>query len=148
MIKLLLRDLGPRTASEIKEELSDLVIPAADWNRWWQTARTKIKKDTKIASPKELKDPFVLRTEEVPHEISLHKALEKKPGVHATIQMVYNFIRDFPETLKNQEFRSSLELAAITYGQQRIGVGVNHLSNAHLSSRNPGANSIVFFYAF
>lgn len=110
IIKLLLKDLGPKTASEIKEELCDLVIPAEDWNRWWQTARTKIKKDTKIASPKELKDPFVLRTEDVPHEVSLHKALEKKPGVHATIQMVYNFIRDFPETLKNQEFRASLEL--------------------------------------
>ncbi len=109
IIKLLLRDLGPKTASEIKEELSDLVIPIEDWNRWWQTARTKIKKDTKIASPKELKDPFVLRTEEVPHEVGLHKALEKKPGVHATIQMVYNFLRDFPETLKNQEFRASLE---------------------------------------
>jgi transcription elongation factor GreA-like protein/transcription elongation GreA/GreB family factor len=109
IIKLLLRDLGPKTASEIKDELCDLVIPAADWNRWWQTARTKIKKDTKIASPKELKDPFVLRTEDVPHEVGLHKALEKKPGVHATIQMVYNFLRDFPETLKNQEFRSSLE---------------------------------------
>jgi lipid A 3-O-deacylase len=46
------------------------------------------------------------------------------------------------------EFRSSLELAAVVYKQQRIGVGVNHLSNAHLSSRNPGANSIVFYYAF
>lgn len=109
VIKLLLQDLGPKTAAEIKDELCDLVIPAADWNRWWQTTRTKIKKDTKIASPKELKDPFVLRTEDVPHEVSLYKALENKPGVHATIQMVYNFLRDFPETLKNQEFRTSLE---------------------------------------
>ncbi len=109
VIRLLLRDLGPKTASEIKEELSDLVIPADDWNRWWQTARTKIKKDTKIASPKELKDPFELRKEDMPHEVGLYKALENKPGVHATIQMVYNFLRDFPETLKNPEFRTSLE---------------------------------------
>ncbi len=109
IIRLLLRDLGPKTAAEIKEELCDLVIPAADWNRWWQTARSKIKKDTKIESPKELKDPFRLRAEEVPHELALHKALETKPSVHATIQMVYTFLRDFPETLKNQEFRSSIE---------------------------------------
>jgi transcription elongation factor GreA-like protein/transcription elongation GreA/GreB family factor len=109
VIRLLLRDLGPKTAAEIKEELCDLVIPAADWNRWWQTARAKIKKDTKIESPKELKDAFHLRAEDVPHEVTLHKALETKPSVHATIQMVYTFLRDFPETLKNHEFRASLE---------------------------------------
>ena len=109
IIRLLLRDLGPKTASEIKDELSELVIPPADWNRWWQTARAKIKKDTKIESPKDLKEPFRLRSEDVPHEMALHKALEGKPSVNATVQMVYTFLRDFPETLKNQEFKASLE---------------------------------------
>jgi transcription elongation factor GreA-like protein/transcription elongation GreA/GreB family factor len=108
-IRLMLRDLGPRTAAEIKEELCDLVIPTDDWNRWWQTARAKLKKDTKIECPKELKDPFRLLAEEVPHEVALHKALEAKPSVNATIQMVYTFLRDFPETLKNGEFKASLE---------------------------------------
>lgn len=109
IIRLLLRDLGPKTAAEIKEELADLVIPVDSWNRWWQTARSKLKKDTKIECPKELKDPFRLLEEEVPHEVALHKALEAKPGVNATIQMVYSFLRDFPETLKNNEFKASLE---------------------------------------
>ncbi|MBU6447109.1 MAG: transcript cleavage factor, partial [Verrucomicrobia bacterium] len=109
LIRLLLKDLGPKTAAEIKEELSDLVIPGEDWNRWWQTARSKLKKDTKIECPKELKDPFRLLEEEVPHEVALHKALEAKPEVNATIQMVYTFLRDFPETLKNAEFKASLE---------------------------------------
>ncbi len=108
-IRLLLRDLGPKTAAEIKEELADLVIPTDDWNRWWQTARAKLKKDTKIECPKELKDPFKLLAEDVPHEVALHKALETKPSVNATIQMVYTFLRDFPETLKNAEFKASLE---------------------------------------
>lgn len=109
VIRLLLRDLGPKTAADIKNELCDLVIPAADWNRWWQTARAKVKKDTKIESPKELKEPFRLREKDEPHEVAFHKALETKPDVNATIQMVYTFLRDFPETLKNQEFKSSLE---------------------------------------
>jgi transcription elongation factor GreA-like protein/transcription elongation GreA/GreB family factor len=109
IIRLLLKDLGPKTAAEIKEELADLVIPSEDWNRWWQTARAKLKKDTKIECPKEAKDPFRLLTEEVPHEVALHKALEAKPGVNATIQMVYAFLRDFPETLKNGEFKTSLQ---------------------------------------
>ena len=109
IVRLLLRDLGPKTAAEIKEELADLVIPTEDWNRWWQTARAKLKKDTKIECPKELKNPFRLLEEEVPHEVALHKALETKPSVNATIQMVYTFLRDFPETLKNAEFKASLE---------------------------------------
>lgn len=109
VLRLLLRDLGPKTAVEIKEEMEDLVIPEDDWHRWWQTARTKLKKDTMIESPKDLKEPFKLRAKEEPHEIALHKALETKPGVHATIQMVYAFLRDHPETIKNQEFKTSLE---------------------------------------
>lgn len=109
VIRLLLRDLGPKTAAEIKDELSDLVIPAEDWNRWWQTARFRMKKDTKIETPKEQKDPFRLREEELPHEVALHQALESKPSIQATIQMVYTFLRDFSETLKNKEFKASLE---------------------------------------
>ncbi len=109
IIHLLLHDLGPKTAAEIKEELYELVIPTSEWNRWWQTTRTKLKKDTKIESPKDLKDPFILREKELPHEVAFHQALEAKPGVNATIQMIHVFIRDFPEVLKNAEFKSSLE---------------------------------------
>lgn len=108
VIRQLLHDLGPKNAAEIKEEMIDLVIPAEEWNRWWQSARTKLKKDTKIACPKELKDPFHLREKELPHEMAFHKALEENPGVHSTIHMTYTFLRDFPETLKNGEFKASL----------------------------------------
>lgn len=120
VIRMLLRDLGPKTASEIKEELCELVIPTQDWNRWWQTARGRLKKDTKIESPKDLKEPFILRAEEMPHEVSLHKALDAKPGVSATIQMVYTFLRDFPETLRNQEFKISLQARMKELMEQEI----------------------------
>ena len=43
-LRLFLRDMGPRSAAEIKEEFLDLVIPEADWAKWWQSARTKLKK--------------------------------------------------------------------------------------------------------
>ncbi len=109
VIHLLLKDLGPKTTQEIKEELCELVIPSEQWNRWWQNTRAKLKKDTKVQSPKESKGTFFLREEELPHEVLFYKALEKKPSVEETIQMVYTFLRDFPETLKNQEFKKSLE---------------------------------------
>ncbi|MCB1110122.1 MAG: GreA/GreB family elongation factor [Chlamydiia bacterium] len=109
VIHCLLRDLGPSTAAEIKDELCELVIPADEWARWWQTARAKIKKDTMVETPQDIRKPFKLRETEVAHEDRLHKALEKKPDASTLIHMIYSFLRDFPQTIKNEEFRKNLE---------------------------------------
>lgn len=107
-IHLLLRDLGEKTAGEIKDELCDLVIPENEWARWWQTTRTRLKKDTLIEIPEHLRGAFRLRREEVTHEERLVKALEKSPNADTLIEMIYSFMRDFPGALKNEEFKSSL----------------------------------------
>lgn len=109
VIRMLLRDLGPKTAAEIKDELCDLVIPVAEWTRWWQTARAKIKKDTMIETPEDIRDPFRLRKSELSHEEKLRQVLETKPDANTLIQMVYTFMRDFPETLKNNDFKATLQ---------------------------------------
>lgn len=110
LIKMLLKDLGPRSAAEIKEELCELVIPEEEWTKWWQATRAKVKKDTTIEVPEDLKEPFRLRDVEVGHEERLYKALEKKPTIEELIQVVYTFLRDFSSTLKNEEFKSSLKV--------------------------------------
>ncbi len=107
-IHLLLKDLGAKTAGEIKDELADLVIPEVEWAKWWQSTRTKLKKDTFIESPVQLKDPFRLRKNEVPHEERLLKALSKKPDVKTLVEMIYSFLRDFPSAIKNAEFAKHL----------------------------------------
>lgn len=109
VIQMALRDLGPLTATEIKDELCALVIPEEEWGKWWQSTRAKIKKDTLIEVPSGLSHPFKLREEEVSHEETLHTFFEKKPDPETLIQMVYSFLRDFPATLKNPEFRKSLQ---------------------------------------
>ena len=109
VIKLMLSDLGPKSAQEIKDELCDLVIPEEDWARWWQTARTKVKKDTLIEVPKTLRESFSLRTAALTHEERLQKALNAKPDANTLIEMVYSFMRDFPIAFKNQEFKESLK---------------------------------------
>lgn len=108
VLRLLLKDLGPKTAAEIKDELCELVIPETEWNKWWQTARSKAKKDTRIENPENIKSPFLLLKAEIPHEQRLQKALENKPDANTLIQMVYSFMKDFSDTLKNKEFRASL----------------------------------------
>lgn len=110
VIHLLLRDLGPKTAAEIKEELCELVIPEKDWAKWWQTARTKMKKDTMINLPEDLKQPFALRNSQITHEEQFHKLIETKTDINDFIQLLYSFIRDFSETLKNQDFKKFIQL--------------------------------------
>ncbi|MBS0615240.1 MAG: GreA/GreB family elongation factor [Verrucomicrobia bacterium] len=109
IVRILLRDLGPKTAAEIKNELCELVIPEDEWAKWWQGARGKIKKDTIIETPEDLQGQFVLRRAEVSHEERFLKALESKPDVASLTAMVYAFLRDFPETLKNPDFKSAVQ---------------------------------------
>lgn len=108
IILLLLKDLGPKTALEIKEELCDLVIPEKDWTKWWQNAKNKIKKCTQIYSPADSSESYSLRQEALSHEENLYLSLSKKPDINMTLQIVYTFLRDFPELLKKQEFKTNL----------------------------------------
>lgn len=105
VIHLLLSDLGPKTAAEIKEEMQELVIPADDWTRWWQSARGKIKKDTHLETPATIREPFRLRKEEVSHADRITEVLQHKQEVDDVLVTTYNFLRDFPEVLKAEETR-------------------------------------------
>lgn len=109
VLRLFLQDLGPHTAAEIKEEFLDLVIPEGEWSKWWQGARAKMKKDKLIYVPEELSEKFFLRDHEVSHEERFYKALDKKSSARDLINLIYSFVRDFPETLKQEEFRSDIE---------------------------------------
>lgn len=109
IIRLLLRDLGPKTASEIKDELCEWVIPEQDWTKWWQAARAKIKKDTLIEAPETLKEPFRLHLAEVSHEDRMHKEMHGKTELGEILQTTYNYVRDFPNILKKADVKKSIE---------------------------------------
>lgn len=109
IIKLLLQDLGPKNAAEIKEELCGLVINEKDWTKWWQATRAKIKKDPMIETPTTLKDPFRLRTAELTQEERLQRSLHSKMNIDEMIQSSYNFVRDLPNIKKNQEVKNTLK---------------------------------------
>jgi transcription elongation factor GreA-like protein/transcription elongation GreA/GreB family factor len=109
LIKLLLHDLGPKTAAEIKDELCELVIPEKDWTKWWQNARAKIKKNPLIESPDTIKEPFYLRKAELSPEERLQEAMHNKTDAAPIIQTTYNFVRDTPNALKNSTTKESLQ---------------------------------------
>jgi transcription elongation factor GreA-like protein/transcription elongation GreA/GreB family factor len=109
LIKLLLHDLGPQTAAEIKDKLCELVISEKDWTKWWQGARAKIKKNSIIESPDSLKEPFYLRKAELSPEERLNQAMQNKTDVSQIIQTTYSFVRDTPNALKNPATKKSLQ---------------------------------------
>lgn len=109
IVKLLLQDLGPKNASEIKDELEELVIREGDWTKWWQTARAKLKKDPMIDSPENLKSPFRLRKIEISQQDLLNKAMSNKKGTDELILTSYNFMRDLPSAQKNANLTQTLQ---------------------------------------
>ncbi|NGX58667.1 MAG: Transcription elongation factor GreA [Chlamydiae bacterium] len=109
VIRLLLKDLGSKTAPEIKEELCEWVIPEEHWTKWWQNARAKLKKDTMVEVPSNMKAPFVLRETEVTHEDRLHKTILQSNKVNDIILATYNFVRDFPNMLRKEDVKKSIE---------------------------------------
>ncbi len=103
VIQILLRDLGPKTAAELKEELCELVIPQADWPKWWQNTRSKMKQNTMIKMPRTLRDCFELRKLEQTHEERLIRLLANEDNPSTIQATIYKFLRDFTETLANKE---------------------------------------------
>ena len=104
----LLRDLGPKTASEMKELLSDIVIPADDYSKWWQSARSKLKKNGLIESPITAKEPFVLRKAKMSHDERLDKLLLGKESFQELLGALYAVARDFSDILKDKETKAAV----------------------------------------
>lgn len=108
VVKLLLRDLGPKTAGEIKEELSEWVIPEESWTKWWQNARAKLKQNPLIESPESLREPFRLRSKAVSQDDRLERAIEGKSEPNELIQAATDFLRDLPNKEEHREVKETL----------------------------------------
>jgi len=109
LLKLVLKDMGPKTAAEIKDELCELVIPEDEWTKWWQGARAKIKKDPMIETPETLKEPFYLRKAELSPEERIKSVIQNKVEPGEIIQSIYSFVRDTPTAVKNPETKKTLQ---------------------------------------
>jgi transcription elongation factor GreA-like protein/transcription elongation GreA/GreB family factor len=107
-ITKLLHDLGPKTASEIKELVVDSVIPSDEYSKWWQSTRSKLKKNEHIESPKTAKDPFVLRKVKISNDERLDQMLQGKETFQEILGGLYALARDFPEILKDESTKADV----------------------------------------
>ena len=108
VIRSLLQNLGPKTASEIKELICDYVIIEKEYSKWWQQARTKLKKDPLIESPEHPKDPFVLRKGKASFDDRVEKAFKGRLKPQELVIRTYALVRDFPEVVKNEETKQQI----------------------------------------
>ncbi|NGX31468.1 MAG: Transcription elongation factor GreA [Chlamydiae bacterium] len=108
VICMLLKDLGPKSAQDIREELSELVIPEEDWSKWWQTARAKIKRADQIESPKDLRGEFAFRTHILTPDQRFFKATNQEMSPLEFIHLLHSFYKDFAPSFKNEEFKQSV----------------------------------------
>ncbi len=104
----LLTNLGPKTASEIKDLFVDLVIPEDEYSKWWQQARVKLKKDDMIESPDNPKMAYTLRKGSASVADRLQKAFSGKKSFQEVLTAAHNLTRDFPETLKSPESKEQI----------------------------------------
>lgn len=109
VIKLLLKDLGPKTAAEIKDEMAEYIIPESEWSKWWQTARAKLKKDCFVETPNNLKDTFKLRSKEITQEERMNNTIKDNMNADKIIYSTYNFVKDLPAVKSNNEIRETLK---------------------------------------
>lgn len=104
----LLKDLGPKTAAEIKDLMVDSVIPEQDYSKWWQQARVKLKKDDLIESPDNPKLAYTLRKGVASIQDRVHKAFSGKKTFHDILAAAHNLTRDFPETVRDAQTKEEI----------------------------------------
>lgn len=120
LVSKVLADLGPKSAADLKELLNSQVIPQEGYTKWWQSTRTKLKKNRHIESPKTTKDCFVLRKAEVSQVERLNEALLGKETAGEILSALYSTVRDFPDVVKDQEAKAIIleKVGRLQHAQQ------------------------------
>lgn len=108
VIRFLLRDLGPKTAPEIKEEMIGLIIPEKEWTKWWQGTRSKLKKDPLVKVPESIKDPFYLHSAEADPKKNYLLKLKSCTKPKDVFKKVYLIVRDQQELLQDTDIKEAL----------------------------------------
>lgn len=108
VIHQMLVNLGPKTASEIKDLFVDIIIPEEDYSKWWQQARVKLKKDDIIDSPDNPKLAYTLRKGSASVADRVQKAFSGKKSFQDILAAAHNLTRDFPETLKDAQSKEQI----------------------------------------
>ena len=99
----ILQDLGPKTPSEIKELVCGHIMDATTYTKWWQIARSRLKKNEHIEVPSSSKEPFLIRKEALFPTERVERALQGKEEISEILNALYSTLKDFSEAAKSGE---------------------------------------------
>lgn len=108
LITKILGELGPKTASEIKDLLVGYIIEEDEYSKWWQLTRAKLKKDPFIAHPESTKEPFFIRKNKLTLSSRLNEILAQHTHLGSLLNALWNLIRDFPQIIKDKDTKHTL----------------------------------------
>lgn len=100
LVTKILEELGPKSASEIKDLLSGYILDEGAYSKWWQLARAKLKKDPFIISPESPKDTFSIRQKQLTLTSRVDELFSSPSTCTNTIPALWSLLRDFPQVLK------------------------------------------------
>lgn len=135
VVKMLLTDVGPMSAAEIKDAMAELVIPESEWAKWWQQARSKLKKDLSVETPNSLKDPFVIRKQTLSHEEEFLKQLSKKKEIKDILATCHSFSKEHPQELKNPQVQAAF-LNVLKDLEKKGNISISQEVEIHLMRKN------------
>jgi transcription elongation GreA/GreB family factor len=100
------------TAERIESLLSDSVVPADHWKKWWENARKLLKRDPHFDFPARKADPVVLRTAPVSQQDEILEAFREAKGLAQQTDVARRFLKLADEIenaeLLTQEFQDTL----------------------------------------
>lgn len=111
--------------AEIKTEVTDRFIEAADWSKWWSRARTRLKKEPKFGFNPRKKDELHLRDTPMTLSEELSLKFQSNSDWNTKIELAM-------ETLKEQDTEGAAELCAQFYREQEDNKDVLKQIHSHL----------------
>jgi len=81
VVKLALRSYGPLTPTQLKELLTEEIVPETEWKVFWENARKRLRVDPRVALPVGRTEPIRLLERDMAHDDAwfLEFATEKDP---------------------------------------------------------------------
>lgn len=97
VVKLVLDSYGGRaTADQIQSVLVPDVIQS-DWKKWWEAARSELKKDGHFQVPLKKTDPVIFQAEQLPLAERLRAEFRAARGLKARVVVANEILKSLPD---------------------------------------------------
>ncbi len=104
LITKIISDIGPKTSLGIKDLLSGSIIDEGSYSKWWQGAKNRMKRDSRIAAPEHSpKGNYTIQKCPPSLNNRIENSLKDKKSFEEKFSAIYSLTKDIPQLLKRGE---------------------------------------------